>query len=93
MNDKIKILQEQIEIEKRKINNCTHNFDKPFFNAETINEAYGYKPVYQGSDHWFEPQGFREVKKDRWTRKCKKCGFEQHTNNTKPIIEGYEPSF
>ncbi len=39
MNDNIKRLQEQIEVEKRKISNCKHDFDKAFYNAER--EPYG----------------------------------------------------
>lgn len=93
MNDKIKMLQEQIEAEKRKIANCKHVFDKPFYNAETIKEPYGHKMVAQGSDVWYEPQGYHDVKKDRWTRKCTICGCEQHTDKLKPIVSGHEPLF
>jgi hypothetical protein len=93
MNDNIKRLQKQIESEKRKIANCKHDFDKSFYNSETVREPYGYKMVAQGSDVWGEPQGYHDVKKDRWTRKCKVCGFEQHTYSQKPIVSGYEPSF
>ena len=35
---------------------------------------------------WHEPEGYRDVKKDRWTRKCKIC--EEHTYNQKPVISG-----
>ena len=93
MNYNIRRLQEQIEAEKRKISNCNHDFDKPYYNAETVKEAYDYKMVANGSDIWYEPQGYHDVKKDRWTRKCKICGFEQHTYTLKPIITGHEPSF
>lgn len=93
MNDNIKKLQEQIEIEKRKISNCNHDFGKPYYNAEIVREPYGHKMVTQGSDIWYESEGYHDVSKDRWTRKCKFCGFEQHTHSQKPIISGYEPSF
>ncbi len=93
MNDKIKSLQQQIEAEQRKIDNCKHNFGEAFYDAETVLEPYGYKMVGQGSDVWHEPQGYREVKKDRWTRKCKTCGFEQHTYTKKPVITDYKPDF
>jgi hypothetical protein len=91
--DNIKNLREQIEEEQRKIRNCKHDFGKPFYNAETVREAYGYRMVAQGSDVWGEPEGYRDVKKDRWTRKCTLCGCEEHTRSTKPIISGYEPNF
>lgn len=93
MNDKIRSLQQQIEDEKRKINNCQHYFAKPFYNPETVKEPYGYKMVTQGSDVWGEPEGIREVEKPRWTKKCQFCGYEQHTNKLKPIITGQEPDF
>ena len=93
MNDKIKMLQDQIEAEKKKIANCKHEFDKSFYNPETVKEPYGSEMVTQGSDVWYEPTGYHNVKKDRWTRKCKLCGYEQHTDKQKPIITGYEPSF
>jgi len=93
MNDNIRKLQEQIEAEKRKISNCNHVFDNSFYNPETIREPYGFKTVGQGSDVWTEPEGYRDVKKDRWTRKCKVCGFEEHTHSQKPIVSGYEPDF
>ena len=92
MNDNIRRLQEQIEAEKRKISNCQHDFDKPFYNSETTLEPYGYNVVARGSDVHYE-NAYRKVKKDRWTRKCKICGFEQHTYKQKPIISGHEPSF
>jgi len=93
MNDKIRKLQEEIEVEKRKMANCKHDFGKVFFDPETVSEPYGYEMVAQGSDVWYEPKGYKNVKKDRWTRKCEICGYEEHTNKQKPIINGYEPSF
>ena len=61
MNDNIKRLQEQIEAEKRKISNCKHDFDKAFYNAETVREPYGYRMVGQGSDVWL----YRDWETDR----------------------------
>jgi hypothetical protein len=93
MNDKIRELQKQIEAEKRKVANCKHDFDSAFFNPETIAVPYGSKMEHSGSDVWFVPAGYREEQKDRWSRKCKICGFEQHTYKQKPIVAGNEPSF
>ena len=56
-------------------------------------EGYGYKMIQQGSDVWGDFQGYHEVEKPRWTRKCTECGFEQHTTEQKPIIKGFEPDF
>lgn len=93
MNDRIKQLQEEINAEKRKIDNCQHEFGDAYNNPETVRESYGYRTVAQGSDIWAEPEGYRDVIKPRWTRKCSKCGLEQHTNKKKPIITDYTPDF
>lgn len=63
---------------------------RPYNNPETITEGYGSKLVHQGSDCWCEFEGYHEVEKPRWTRKCTKCG---HTYNTKPVVSSYEPDF
>lgn len=93
MTDNIRRLQEQIEVEKRKILNCKHDFDKSFYNPETVKKGYGSVQDGAGSDPHWSPAGYMDVKKDRWTRECKLCGFEQHTYTLKPVVSGYEPSF
>jgi hypothetical protein len=93
MNDKIRQLQDEIEREKRKISNCRHNFGEAFFNPETVREPYGFRVTGRGSDMWSEPEGYNDVKKDRWTRVCKTCGKEEHTNKQKPVITNYKPDF
>lgn len=93
MNDKIRQLQEQIDVERSRIANCDHNFGKPYSNPETKQEGYGYRMVGHGSDVWGEYEGYRPVEVPRWTRKCSICGHEEHTYKQKPIISGHEPSF
>ena len=87
MNQAIRILEEQIKIEKLKISKCDHDFHQHFHNLETIT----------CEDPWNDPfwttEGKYEMKKERWTRICKNCGLEQHTYTLKPIITGYEPIF
>jgi len=93
MNDRIRQLQEQIEFEKRQIQNCKHEFGDAYSNPEIVSEPTGFRTVVQGSDIWSEATDYRDVQKPRWTRKCKKCGFEQHTKTTKPVIKEYVPDF
>lgn len=93
MNDTIKNLQEQIKAEERKIANCKHDFGKPLYNPETVKEGYGSVQDGKGSDPHWRFAGYRDVQKDRWTRRCNYCGHEEHTYNQKPIVKGYEPSF
>jgi len=92
-NDIIKKLQSEIEIEKRKISNCKHIFNKPYYDTEIVKEGYGSVQDGAGSDPHWSYEGYKDVKKDRWTRKCTICGFEEHSYTQKPIITGYEPSF
>lgn len=93
MNDKIRALQAQISEEEEKIRKCPHDFGEAYFNPETVREPHGYKMITQGSDVWGEPEGYHDVQKDRWTRKCNICGVEQHTNKTEPIVTGSKPKF
>ena len=93
MNDKIKELQAQIEAEKNKIANCKHEFGKPFTENYTVKEGYGSKMIVQGSDIWYEHEGYRDVTKTRYGRKCINCGFTEYTEKTKPVISNYEPDF
>ena len=93
MNDRIRELNRQIAAERRNILDCKHDYGKPYSNPETSTEPYGSRMVAQGSDIWYEPEGYHEVTKPRWTKKCTRCGDEQHTYKQKPIIKGYEPDF
>lgn len=93
MNDKIRELQKQIEEERQRISKCKHVFDKPFYNPETVLEGYGSKMIAQGSDIWYDYEGYHNVQKERWTRKCTVCGYEEHTKQQKPIVVGHEPDF
>ena len=93
MNDRIKELQQQIELEQNRIRSCKHQFGTPYFDTETVIEEYGYKIVGQGSDVWGEPEGYRQVEKPRWARECSECGLIEFTYNTKPIIISNEPLF
>lgn len=92
MNDKIRELQRKIEQEERRIKNCKHDFEEPFFNPEKTKEPY-FKTVARGSDIGSEIDGYRDVTKDRWTRECNICGYRQHTYKLEPIIKGQRPSF
>jgi hypothetical protein len=92
MNDKIKELQKQIELEKSKMANCNHTFGKPFYNPDTKKEGYGSVQDGAGSDPHWSFEGYHDVEVPRWTRKCE-CGFEEHTYKRKDIVVGSEPDF
>ena len=93
LSDKIERLKEELRIEEQKMRNCKHVFGKHFFNPKNVREAYGFKMIGHGSDVWTEPEGYHDVQKPQWTRKCTLCGYEEHTDKEKPIIVGNEPDF
>lgn len=90
---KLAELQKQIDEIKKRQATCSHNFGEPFYNPEKVMEPYGHKLVTQGSDAWGEPQGWHEVSKDRWTRVCTICEYEQHTSKQEAVIKEYKPKF
>jgi len=69
INDKIKSLRSQIKEEENRIRHCKHDFLDAKYDPDTVKEPYGYNLVAHGSDVWSEPIGYRDVKKDRWSRK------------------------
>lgn len=93
MNDKIKKLQAEIELEKIKISNCNHQYGDPYYNPDVIHEGYGSVQDGSGSDPHWGYEGYRDVDRPRWTKKCNICGNEIHTYKQSPIISGYKPKF
>ena len=93
MNKRIRKLQQEIEAEKRKMANCQHDFDKPFYNPQEITESYFSGEYEQAGVHLSPIMNYRKVSKNRWTRVCKNCGHEEHTYEQEPIIKGYQPKF
>lgn len=65
MNEKIRQLEKEILAELKKIEECKHVMDKPFYSPEI-----GY-----------------------WVRRCKFCGYEQHTITENPVFVEHEPTF
>ena len=95
MNAKQKIEQLKKEVSQleKQIANCHHEYAKAIYDPEQVRESYGYKIVGQGSDVWSEPEGYRDVTKERWSRECIHCGKKQYTYDQEPIVTGYKPKF
>ncbi len=93
MNSRIEELRKQIELEESKIRNCNHSFNEPIYDPETVKEGYGSVQDGKGSDPHWGYAGYRDVQKDRWSRKCLVCGFKQYTYNQEPVITKYKPKF
>lgn len=92
-NQRIRDLQREIERERTTMAGCNHTFGKTNYNPYTVQEPYGSRGVGQGSHFWTEPEGYRYITKDRWTRICEKCGYENHTMKQKDVVLKQEPDF
>lgn len=91
--EKIESLQKRINQLKENIASCKHIWSDGVYDAETYREAYGYKMVAQGSDIWGEPEGYRDAKKDRWSRTCKTCGHKEYTHVQEVVNVEKKPKF
>lgn len=75
----------------REQSQCCHEWDKVKYDPEIKKEPYGSKMITQGSDVWYEPEGYRDVAHGRWSRTCKKCGKVEYTAKQRPTK--MEPAF
>lgn len=78
---KIQALFKEIENLKKEQANCKHDWTPPRAN-HIYHEAYtipGDPPGTMGID-WRGPCYVAAETIKRWTRECRKCGLEQHTN-------------
>lgn len=83
--------EEKLAALRNEQNNCKHDWADVVYDPEMKKEPYGYRPVHMGSDCWGEPEGYRDVKHDRWSRTCKKCGKVEYT--TEQVAVKFEPKF
>ena len=86
-------LQDKINQLKKQMLSCKHDWKEAKYDPETYREAYGYKMVAQGSDVWGEPEGYRDAKRDRWSRECKECGYKEYTYTQEAVRTEYKPKF
>lgn len=95
MNHKKRIeeLQAEIKQHQKAIDNCKHEWKDSIYDPETVKAPYGSRQVGKGSDPWWEPGGYRDVQKDRYSRECKHCGKKEYTYTQEPIVTGRKPKF
>lgn len=95
MNEQDKI--DNLKMELRRLqemqSRCKHYFDNPIYDPETVKEGYGLIQDGAGSDPHWSYAGYRDVQKDRWSRKCVTCGKKEYTYAVEPIISDYKPKF
>jgi hypothetical protein len=94
MNDKIRQLRREIELEEGRIDKCKHSFTEPIYDPESVMEGYGSVQDGAGSDPHWGYEGYHSVQKDRWSRTCITCGKKEFTNKQEAIITTkYKPKF
>ncbi len=92
-NEKIEQLKREIANEERNISNCKHSFNEAIYDPETVKEGYGSVQDGAGSDPHWSYAGYRDVQKDRWSRKCSICGYKQFTYKQEAVVSSYKPKF
>jgi len=87
--------KEQLEREladiNRKIERCDHEYGEIQYDPQIVKVPCGEHMETRGSDVWWAPDSYRDEKKDRWSKTCKKCGHKIYTEKTVPT--GYKPVF
>lgn len=66
---------------------------KQIYDRETVKEGYGSVQDGAGSNPHWSYAGYRDVKKDRWSRTCIHCGKIEYTYETESVIIGNKPKF
>ncbi len=95
MNAEARIRQLEYELSQLKAvqRTCQHSFKAPVYNPETVREErVSSMPRSQGV-HLFYDTCYVDVKKDRWSRTCSKCGFVEHTYKRVEKVVEYQPIF
>ena len=92
-SEEIKHLQGKISQLQKVIKNCKHNWAKAKYDPETVKEGYGNVMVAHGSDVWSDFEGYRDVDKPRWSRKCNVCGHVEYTYTQEVIKVEKQPKF
>ena len=91
--EEIENLQTRIRQLQAEISNCKHDWGVTKEDPEFNKEPCDYKLVGHGSDIWHEPQSYRDVRKDRWSRECKVCGKKEYTYSQEVIEVVKQPKF
>lgn len=92
-NEKIAQLQAEIAQHQKAMENCKHDWKDAVYDPETVKEPYGSRQVGKGSDPWWEPEGYRDIQKDRWSRECKCCGKKEYTYTQETVEVKKKPKF
>jgi len=86
-------LKRELAASEIRMQNCKHVFADPIYDPETVKVGYGSVQDGAGSDPHWSYEGYRDEKKDRWSRECTICGKKEFTNQQVPVIKGYAPKF
>lgn len=86
-------LQRELAQSRERMSNCKHIFKDAIFDPETVKEGYGSVQDGAGSDPHWSFAGYRNIKKDRWSRECELCGKIEYTYTLEPNVVNYKPKF
>lgn len=84
--------EEKLAALKTEQKNCHHEWDRIKYDPEEVHEPE-YENRWQGVDCFPELVGMKMVKRDRWSRTCKKCGKVQYTREKVAVNVEYQPKF
>ena len=93
-NDIEKLEKELKEAKTRQSNlerNCNHQWEEVKYDPEKYMEEYCTGEYDIQGIHMWPKTSFKESYKQRWSRKCNKCGKIEYTYEQKAVK--YEPKF
>jgi hypothetical protein len=89
LQNRINELEQQLKNLKTGQRNCGHVFGEPYDSKE---EYLTGQYETHGIHHW-PITAWKDVRKNRWTRRCTKCGFDEHTEILKTVKVEQAPDF
>jgi hypothetical protein len=74
--------EEKLATLRREQCNCNHVWSEPIYDPEIKRVPSDYEMITQGSDVWYMPSSYKEVRDPRWSRTCKNCGKVEYTKES-----------
>lgn len=91
--ERINDLKRQLQSAEAEQKNCQHDWGNSFYNAETYKKEVPTGEYEKNGSHFWAKTKFVDDQKDRWSRKCKKCGLTQHTYKQETVKVIQQPKF
>ena len=85
LNDRIRELQAEIELEKKKMDKCSHDWYDVEYDPEKTSKGCGGHYEGCGSDPYWVFDGYETINTPRWSRTCKICGKIEYTKQQEVV--------